>query len=122
MTVRFVLDENLRGELWSGIQAHNAQGTHLIDAVCVGDPIDLPLRTKDPAILIWADREARVLVTNDKQSMPGHFIDHLKAGRHSPGIFIPRIRSSIPGIVSFLAAVAHASDPSEWVDLITYIP
>jgi len=122
MPVRFVVDENLRGELWNGIQAHNALAAHPIDAVRVGDPIDLPLRTKDPAILIWAEREARVLITNDKRSMPGHLMDHLKAGGHSPGIFEIRAQSSVSEIVSLLAAVAHASDPSEWADTITFIP
>jgi hypothetical protein len=109
MAVRFVLDDNARGR-------------DLIDAVRVGDPNDLPLKTPDPAILIWAQRQARVLIIHDKRSMPGHLFDHLQARHHSPGIFIPRSQSTIPGLVSFLATVAHASDPSEWADLITFIP
>jgi len=122
MAIRYVLDENLRGELWNAILTYNAQGAHLIDAVRVGDPKDLPLKAPDPAILIWAEREARVLVTNDKRSMPGHLVDHYNAGGRLPGIFIIRSQSTIPEIVSFLASVAHASDPSEWADLITFIP
>jgi len=122
MAIRYVLDENLRGELWNAILTYNAQGAHLIDALRVGDPQDLPLKARDPAILTWAEREARVLITNDKKSMPGHLNDHRKAGGHSPGIFIVRSQSTIPEIVSFLASAAYASDPSEWADLITFIP
>jgi|SRR5271157_1551154 len=122
MAIRYVLDENLRGELWNAIITYNAQGAHLIDALRVGDPQDLPLKAPDPAILTWAEREARVLITNDKKSMPGHLNDHRKAGGHSPGIFIVRSQSTIPEIVSFLASAAYASDPSEWADLITFIP
>ena len=122
MAVRFVLDENLRGPLWDAIQAHNARGSRLIDAVRVGDPSDLPLRTPDPDILLWAQREVRVLITNDKSSMPGYLFDHIQAGHHSPGIFIPRSQSTIPELVSFFVIVAHTSDPAEWSDLITFIP
>jgi hypothetical protein len=122
MAVRFVLDENVRGPLWDAIQAHNARGIDLIDAVRVGDPNDLPLRTPDPAILIWAEREARVLVTDDRKSMPRHLLDHLRFGQHSPGIFIIRSQSTIPQLISFLATVAQSSDASEWADLITFIP
>ena len=122
MAAWFLLDENIRGPLWDAIQAHNARGVDLIDAVRVGDPIDLPLRTRDPAILIWAEREARVLITNDKKSMPGHLRDHLLLGRHSPGIFVIRSQATIPQLVSFLATVGHTSGPSAWADLITFIP
>jgi hypothetical protein len=122
MAVRFVLDENVRGPLWSAIQAHNGRGIDLVDAVRVGDPLDLPLRTPDPAILIWAEREARVLVTNDKKSMPVHFFGHIQSGHHSPEIFIIRSQSAIPQLVSFLASVANTSEPSEWAGLITFIP
>jgi hypothetical protein len=122
MAVRFVLDENVRGPLWDAIQAHNARGIDLVDAVRVGDRFDLPLGTPDPAILIWAEREARVLVTDDKKSMPAHLLGHLLSGRHSPGIFIIRFQSTIPQLISFLASVANSSDASEWADLITYMP
>jgi hypothetical protein len=122
MAVRFVLDENIRGPLWDAIQAHKRGGIDLIDAVRVGDPFDLPLTTPDPAILIWAQREARVLVTTDKKSMPGHLLGHFQSGHHSPGIFIIRSQCTIPQLVSLLASVANSSEPSEWADLITFIP
>ncbi len=76
----------------------------------------------DPAILIWAEREARVLVTNDKKSMLGHFLGHIQSGYHSPGIFIIGSQSAIPRLVSFLASIANTSEPSEWAGLITFIP
>ena len=96
-------------------------GIDIIDVVRVGNPFDLPLGTPDPAILIWAEREASVLVTGGKQSMPGHLRSHLHAGQHSPGIFVIRSQSTIPQLVIF-ASGANSSDPSEWADLITYIP
>jgi len=63
MPLRYLLDENQRGVLWHVIQRHNARGIDPIDAQRVGDPADLPLGSEDPAILLWAEREQRILVT-----------------------------------------------------------
>ena len=54
--------------------------------------------------------------------MPGHWIDHLRSGRHSPGLFIVRTNVSLPDIVEAMVIVAHASDPDEWLDRLEYIP
>src|SRR5947209_19270267 len=86
--LKFLLDEHLRGTLWLAIIRHNAQGRMPIDVVRVGDPQDLPLSSSDPIILLWAEREDRILLTEDIHTMPGHLAQHLQAGRHSPGIFV----------------------------------
>lgn len=122
MPIGFVLDENCRGPLWSAIKSHNRRGIDTIDAVRVGDFPDLPLQTSDPAILAWAERSSRVLLTYDESSMPGHWIAHLQSGRHSPGVFIVRSNATLPEIVNMLVIVAHASDPDEWLDRLEYIP
>src|SRR5262245_43139488 len=72
MALRFLLDENQRGVLWNVIQRHNVRGIDPLDAVRVGDPSDLPLGAEDPAVLRWAEREQRILITSDKSSMSGH--------------------------------------------------
>jgi hypothetical protein len=53
--------------------------------------------------------------------MAGHLNDRLAAGGHSPGVFLIRSGSTIRSVVEFLEAAAHASDPSEWQDQVTYI-
>src|SRR6266852_8081809 len=116
MALRYVLDEHLRGPLWRAIQWHNSLGVYPLDVVRVGDPADLPLGTGDPAILLWAEREQRILVTQDTDSMPTHLADHLAAGGHSPGVFMVRHHSTLPQILSFLRDAAYASELSEWQD------
>ena len=88
MALTFLLDEQLRGTLFRAIRHHNARGGWPIDAVQVGDPPDLPRRSTDPNILLWAERENRILISRDFRTMPGHFRDHLLAGRHSPGLLL----------------------------------
>jgi hypothetical protein len=120
--LRFVFDEHLRGPLWRAIQRHNARGDDPIDAVRVGDLADLPLGTSDPTLLVWAEREGRILVTSDKTTMPQHLQMHLAAGRRSPGVFLLRPDWSLRAIVSFLVLAAYASEPEEWQDRLEYVP
>jgi hypothetical protein len=122
MALGFVLDEHLRGPLWRALQWHNSSGVYPLDVVRVGDPADLPLGTGDPGLLLWAEREQRILVTHDADSMPMHLADHLTAGQDSPGVFMIRRHSTLPQIVSFLCDAAYASEAWEWEDRIQFIP
>jgi hypothetical protein len=63
MALTYVLDEHLRGALWHALRQHNAGGVNVVDVDRVGDPPDLPLGTTDPDLLLWAEREGRVVVT-----------------------------------------------------------
>ena len=93
-----------------------------MDAARVGDPVDLPCGTIDPDILTWAEREGRILVTLDRQTIATHLAAHLQAGRHSPGVFLARGAPPVWQVVAFLVLAAHAGDPADYSDRIEYIP
>jgi Domain of unknown function (DUF5615) len=120
--LRFLLDEHLRGPLWQGIVRHNSRGGLPIDAIRVGDPPDLPLGSDDSAVLRWAEREGRIVLTEDVHTMPGHLAQHIQAGHHSAGVFVISDRSSIGQLVSHLELVAHAGLPADYEDAITHVP
>jgi hypothetical protein len=122
MPLAYVLDEHLRGLLWDAIRQHNAGGVNVIDVTRVGDPADLPLGTQDPDLLLWAERENRVVVTRDWNTMPGHLANHLQGGHHSPGVFILRRGLSLPQLVDILVLTAYAVDPAEARDQVRYLP
>jgi hypothetical protein len=122
MPVRFVLDENLRGYLWKAVGHHNSSGGDVIDAVRVGDPPDLPLGTDDPALLQWAERENRILVTCDAKTMIVRLQDHWAAGHDSPGIFLIRQRSRLQDVVFFLALAARDGNEIQWRNRVEFIP
>ncbi len=107
--------------LWHVIQRHNARGIDPIDTVRVGDVPDLPLGSDDPAILRWAEREQRILVSFDKSSMSGHLAEHLAAGNHCSGIFMVLSDGKPVQVVEFLVLAAYASEPPEWRDWIKYV-
>jgi hypothetical protein len=122
MLFRYVLDEQLRRQLWYAVQGHNAGGVHPLDVVRVGDPADLPLGTQDPALLLWAEREGRVVVSRDVSTMPGHLADHLRAGHHAPGVLLLRPRVALARVVEHLVIAAYAGDPAATRDRYEYIP
>jgi hypothetical protein len=122
MPLRYVLDEHLRQRLFRAIQAHNAAGVNPIDVVQVRDPPDLPLGTQDVDLLLWAERNRRILITRDVNTIPGHLAGHLRAGHHSPGVFVIRAHSRVEDIVFTLSLLAHAGDPAVYADAIEYIP
>ena len=122
MPLRYVLDEHLRGPLWDGIQRHNLSGADPIDATRVGDPHDLPTGIPDPDILLWTEREGRILVSLDKSTMATHLAEHLARGHHTPGVMTLRAGVTIPAVLTFLVIAAYASGAEEWEDLIVFIP
>jgi hypothetical protein len=122
MGLCFVLDEQLRGRFWRAVQRHNAIGVDSVDVVRVGDPLDLPCGTLDPDLLLWAAWQSRILVTMDWKTMPGHLLDLLKLGQHSPGILILRQGFTLADLVAALVLHAHAGDPLDYQDQVRFIP
>src|SRR5260370_24641732 len=99
MPLRYLLDEHLRGALWDLVKRHNVAGAYPLDIQRVGDLAELPIGIPDPTILRWAQRENRVLVSQDKRTLPSHLAEHLKSGRSSPGIMSLRRRAMLLFVV-----------------------
>ena len=83
-----------------------------------------PAGTPDPTLLLFAEREQLVLVTYDRNTMPGHVADHLAGGRHTCGVIVfPDGNNLSPGTVAYeLLVVLLASEAEEWIDQIRYLP
>jgi hypothetical protein len=122
MPLQFVFDEHVRGPLWQAVLRHNLRGDELLDVVRIGDSPDLPFSIDDPDILVWAEREMRILVTEDRHTMANHLRAHLASGHYSPGILILRPRQQIRTLVKTLVLIAHAGQPADFAGVITYIP
>jgi hypothetical protein len=122
VALTFLLDEHLRGKLQRAIAQHNACGVDVVDAISVGDPADLPLGSSDPDILIWAEREGRLLLTRDVRTMLVQFAHHLQAGHRSPGLLVLKAGFSLPAVVAALALIAYAGNPADYIDQIDFIP
>ena len=122
MPLRLLLDENARGILWQAIQQHNGHSMWQIDAMRVGDPPGLPRGSADPDILVWCEREDRLLVIYDVNTMVAHWRDHLERGGNSPGLLLVRDRADIGEVVDVLVLIAYASDSLDWRNRVDWVP
>lgn len=122
MPLTFLLDENLRGPLWQAIVHHNQHTGLRIDAARVGDPADLPLGSSDPEILVWAEREGRIVLSLDRGTMPAYFMQHLQSSHHSHGLLLIDPACALPILIGTLELIAHAGNSADYFDQLGYIP
>lgn len=118
MRVRFLLDEHLPKGLVKSVKAYDSA----IDILRVGFEGAPPFGTKDPGLLAYCEIERRVLVTDDRKTMPVHAAHHLTSGRHHWGVFIIDRGLSIGDMAFQLAMFWGASEADEWIDRQEYIP
>lgn len=118
MTIRLLLDENLSPRLKTALLLRFPD----MDVVRVGDDGAPSYGTSDAEILHYTEREQRLLVTDNRTSMPGHITDHLTAGRHHWGVLYISPHLSFAEILDELCIVWGASTVDEWLDRIDWIP
>jgi Domain of unknown function (DUF5615) len=118
LKVKFLLDENLPTRLKTALLRLNLQ----IDVVRVGEPSAPPTGTLDPEILIYLEASQRLLVTDDRSSMPGHLTDHWNKGGHIWGLLWTRPGTPISRLAQDLLLVWDATEIEEWRDLLDWIP
>jgi len=85
MAIRYLLDEHLRATFAKAIRRHNLVSEMPIDVVRVGDADDLPLGSTDQQVLSWAEREGRILVTQNR-----NFHEQASAGAPGSRASLPR--------------------------------
>ncbi|MGH9835650.1 MAG: DUF5615 family PIN-like protein [Blastocatellia bacterium] len=64
----------------------------------------------------------RIIVTNNRSTMPVHLADHLAEGRHVPGIFILNPQMGFGETIEELILLAMASVEGEFRDQIAFLP
>lgn len=74
MKVRFLLDENLSPKLKLAVFRLNPQS----DILRVGDSGAPAFGTLDPDVLMYLEREQRILLTDNRASMPSHLHRFIK--------------------------------------------
>lgn len=75
----------------------------------------------DTEVLAVAAREARVLVSHDRRTLPRHFAEFIEHDP-SPGVVIVPQSLDIASAVEEILLIWHASTAEEWRNRIVYLP
>jgi hypothetical protein len=99
-------------------------------AVCGRAAPEIDIRTavdagltglSDPEVLKIAADSGRILVSQGRRTMPGHFARYTVAAR-SPGVILLREAIPIAIAIEELILIWSASEPEEWIDRLLWIP
>lgn len=114
--LRLVSDENFHGDVLRGLYRRRPD----LDVVRVQD-VELST-TSDPDILAWAAAEGRVVLTHDRDTMPGFAYARVRAGQPMPGVFVVRDLMPIGQAIDEILLAVEGLAPEECKDLVRFLP
>lgn len=115
-------DESTHGNLAKAFHRRSRLGEQPeVDVLRVGEPGAPPFGTQDPQLLVWCEENDRILVSDDRNTLPVHLGNHLAAGRRSPGILLIKNDTTIPKVVESVVLIV-ALEPELSRDRCVFIP
>ena len=117
MSIRFLADEDLDAGIIHGLCSREP-AIDILDVKTAG------LRgTRDPVLLEIASEQSRIVISYDRDTMIGYFLERIAEGKlKNPGLVIVPQRCPIGPIIESLALIWAASRAEEWLDRIEYVP
>lgn len=116
--IRFLCDEQVPEQLVDAL----VRAEPAIEAHCVGEPATPKKGSTDPDLIGAAETAGWMILTLDKNTMPGHVASHLAAGRHTCGVILLRRGLPIRRYVDDLVLMWSSSQAEEWRDVIDWLP
>ena len=115
MRVRFQADADLDGRIVRGLwrTAPEIDIRTAADAALAG--------LKDPEVLRIAADAGRILVSQDRRTMPAHFA-RFSGDVQSPGLILLREATPIATAIEELTLIWSASEAEEWKGRLVWIP
>jgi predicted nuclease of predicted toxin-antitoxin system len=115
MRVTFQADADLDGRILRGLRrlAPEIDFRTAADAGLAG--------LQDPEVLRIAADSGRILVSQDRRTMPAHFA-RFSAGTRRPGVILLREAIGISTTIDELFLIWVASEAEEWTDRLVWIP
>jgi hypothetical protein len=115
MRVKFQADADLDGRILRGLRRAAPE----IDIRTAAEAGLIGL--KAPVVLRIAADSGRILVSQDRRTMPAHFARFTFDARN-PGVILLREAIPISTAIEELALIWNASEAEEWVNRIVWIP
>jgi Domain of unknown function (DUF5615) len=112
----FLADENFNNDVVRGVRLRYPQ----ISIVRVQD-VGLRQATDD-AILEWAAKDERVVLTHDVKTMTRAAYERGASGERMPGVFEVGPGLSVGDAIEEIHLLAECSLPGEWEGQVRYLP
>jgi predicted nuclease of predicted toxin-antitoxin system len=113
---RLLTDENFDGDIVRGLLRRIPD----LDVVRVQD-VGLA-ETPDPNILAWAAAEQRILLTHDRDTVPGFAYDRVRSGEPMPGVFLVSDRMPKGQAIDELLLAVECLSPEDCKDQVDHFP
>ena len=114
--LRLATDENFNNDIVRGLLRLRPG----LDIVRVQD-VGLS-EAGDPAILVWAAQEERVLLTHDVSTVTKYAYERVRAGQSMPGVFEVSRDVPIGRAIEDILLLADYSLDGEWEGQVRYLP
>lgn len=115
--LRLAADEHIDRALIRGLLARQPD----LDIVRIQEAGLLGADDRD--LLAWAAAERRILITHDRNTIPGYYVyERIRAGEIMPGVFIVDDQLPLGKALDELLIFAVCSEDPEWRDQVVYIP
>ncbi|HEV3262386.1 MAG TPA: DUF5615 family PIN-like protein [Gemmataceae bacterium] len=114
--LRFVVDEDFDNDILRGVLRRLPE----LDIVRAQD-VGLS-QAKDPAVLEWAAREGRVVLTHDVSTMTAHASARVRNSQAMPGLFAVSQSVPIGKAIDDILLLAECSLEGEWQGQVRYLP
>lgn len=114
--LRFLADENFNGNIVRGMRRRRPR----LDLVCIQQTEAEGF--KDPAVLAWAAKEDRIVLTHDRATMPDFAYSSVTDGELMPGVIIVDDWLGIGRAVDELLLLDECMAPAELAGKVTYLP
>jgi len=115
MRIKFQADADLDGRIVRGLK-RRAQDIDIRTAADAGIA-----GLKDPDVLWLSAQAGRVLVSQDRRTMPAHFAEYVSSA-NSSGVILLREAISISAAIEELVLISTASEAEEWINRLAWIP
>lgn len=114
--IRLLVDQNIDGRILNGLAIRQPA----IDVVHVR-AIGLQAAA-DPVILEYAASDGRILLTHDRQTVPGFAYARVAAGQPMPGVFLVSKTLAIGQAIDEIFLAVQCMTPEECKDIVKYFP
>ncbi len=76
----------------------------------------------DPSLLAWAGEQGRIVLTHDRQTIPGYAYDRIRSHQSMPGVIVVSDTMPVGEAIEALTMYLECSEPREFENLEVFIP